>query len=188
MPPSTSGIDAWGNLTARAGVTGKTNYEPLSVTAGTNNRLSGFGYDPAGNMTSNGSTSYVYDDENRLIATAGYSYLYDGDGQRVEKCTEGTAPGKSATSATGTLYWRGLESDPLNETDLAGNVQNTYVFFNGKRVARSDSAGVLHYYFSDYLGSHGVVVNATGSACEQDIDYYPYGGQEHDYCGTRLGA
>jgi RHS repeat-associated protein len=27
-----------------------------------------------------------------------------------------------------------------------------------------------------------MVENATGSACEQDIDYYPYGGQEHDYC------
>jgi len=57
-------------------------------TAATNNRLSGFGYDAAGNMTSNGSASYVHDAENRLIATAGYSYLYDGDGQRVEKCTE----------------------------------------------------------------------------------------------------
>ena len=24
--------------------------------------------------------------------------------------------------------------------------------------------------------------NATGSACEQDIDYYPYGGVQNDYC------
>jgi RHS repeat-associated protein len=29
-----------------------------------------------------------------------------------------------------------------------------------------------------------VVENATGSACEQDIDYYPYGGVENDYCST----
>jgi len=177
-------IDAWGNLTNRAGVTGKTNSEPLSVSAGTNNQLSGFGYDAAGNMTSNSSinASYVYDAENRLIATAGYSYLYDGDGQRVEKCTEGPTPGACATSATGTLYWRGSASDALSETDLAGNVQNTYVFFNGQRVARQDSAGAIHYYFSDHLGSHGVVENATGSVCEQDIDYYPYGGQQHNYC------
>jgi len=27
-----------------------------------------------------------------------------------------------------------------------------------------------------------VVENATGTACEQDIDYYPYGGQENDNC------
>ena len=189
VAPTTPGIDPWGNLTNRSGVTGKSNYEQLSVSAGTNNQLSGSGYDPARNMTSQGSAAYVYDDENRLIATAGYSYLYDGDGERVEKCTEGTTPGTCATSATGTLYWRGLGSDPMAETDLAGNVKNNYIFFNGQRVARNDSAGAIHYYFSDHLGSHGVVENATGTACEQDIDYYPYGGEEYDYatqCGTEV--
>jgi RHS repeat-associated protein len=178
----TFSIDSWGNLTNRAGISGKTYYEPLSTSANTNNQLSGYGYDSAGNMTSNGSASYVYDAENRLIATAGYSYVYDGDGQRVEKCTQGATPGTCASGATGTLYWRGLSSDPLSETDLAGNVQNTYVFFGGQRVARRDSAGAIHYYFSDHLGTHGVVENATASACEQDIDHYPYGGVEHDYC------
>lgn len=118
-------------------------------------------------------------------ANGSYSYLYDGDGQRVEKCTPAstTTPGTCASGATGTLYWRGnFASDALTETDLSGNVQNNYIFFNGQRVARVDSAGAVHYYFSDHLGSHGVVENATGSACEQDIDYYPYGGVEEDYC------
>ena len=134
-------------------------------------------------MTSNGSTSYVYDAENRAIWTSGYRYLYDGDGQRVEKCVAATATTACPTSGTnGTLYWTGSASAPLSETDLSGNVQNTYIFFNGQRVARSDSAGAVHYYFSDHLGSHGVVENATGSVCEQDIDYYPYGGVENDYC------
>ena len=27
-----------------------------------------------------------------------------------------------------------------------------------------------------------MVENATGTVCEQDIDYYPYGGVENDYC------
>ncbi len=174
-------IDAWGNLTNETGISGKTNTEGLNTSANSNNQLAGYGYDAAGNMTSNGPASYVYDAENRLIATAGYSYIYDGNGQRVEKCTEGTTPGTCATGATGTLYWRGTSSDALSETDLAGNVQNNYVFFNGERVARRDSAGAIHYYFSDHLGSHGVVENATGSVIEQDIDYYPYGGQEYDY-------
>jgi RHS repeat-associated protein len=31
-----------------------------------------------------------------------------------------------------------------------------------------------------------VVENATGSACEQDVDYYPYGGEENDYCTTEV--
>jgi RHS repeat-associated protein len=176
-------IDPWGNMTNETAISGKTNHEGLNTTAGLKNQLAGFGYDAAGNMTSNGSVTYVYDAENRLIATGGYSYIYDGDGQRVEKCTEGTTPGTCATGATGTLYWRGLSSDALSETNLAGTVQNTYVFFNGQRVARLDSAGAVHYYFSDHLGSHGVVENATGTTCEQDIDYYPYGGVENDYCG-----
>ncbi|HSY91514.1 MAG TPA: RHS repeat-associated core domain-containing protein [Candidatus Binatus sp.] len=175
-------IDPWGNMTNETAISGKTNHEGLNTTAGLNNQLASFGYDAAGNMTRNGSVTYVYDAENRLIATGGYSYIYDGDGQRVEKCTEGTTPGTCATGATGTLYWRGLSSDALSETNLSGTVQNTYVFFNGQRVARLDSAGAVHYYFSDHLGSHGVVENATGTTCEQDVDYYPYGGVEHDYC------
>ena len=78
-------------------------------------------------------------------------------------------------------------SETLAETDLAGNEQEEYLFFNGQRIARRDvnSLGAtvaVHYYFSDHLGSHGVVENATGTACEQDIDHYPYGGQQNDYC------
>ena len=181
----TFSIDAWGNLTNESAISGKTNHEGLNTTAGTNNRLSGYGYDAAGNMTSNGSASYVYDAENRLIATAGTSYIYDGDGNRVEKCTEGSTPGTCSSGATGTLYWRGMADDPEAETDLSGNVLENYIFFDGQRIARRDaSTKAVHFYFSDHLGSHGVVENATGTVCEQDIDYYPYGGQENDYCPT----
>ena len=183
-------IDAWGNLTNINPISGKAfgqNFQ--AAPASVQNQLNGFCNDSAGNLILNTpcpqppfTPTYYYDDENRLIATAGDSYIYDGDGQRVEKCTEGT-PGACATSATGTLYWKGSASAPLTETDLSGtNQKTTYIFFNGQRVARSDSAGAIHYYFSDHLGSHGVVENATGSACEQDIDYYPYGGVENDYC------
>jgi RHS repeat-associated protein len=178
-------IDAWGNMTQIGSYNGKP-HESLSTSAATNNQLIGFGYDAAGNMTSNGTASYTYDAENRLIATAGSSYIYDGNGERVEKCTEGTTPGTCASGATGTLYWRFLGSDPLSETNLAGTVQNTYVFFGGQRVARVDSAGAVHYYFSDQVGSHGVVdtVSTSGAvSCDQDIDYFPYGGVQYDYCG-----
>jgi len=111
--------------------------------------------------------------------------IYDGDGKRVEKCTKGTTPDTCASGATGTLYWPAWGNDPLIETDLAGNSLESYVFFNGQRIARRDvSTGAIHYYFSDHLGSHGVVTNMAGTTCEQDIDYYPYGGVENDYCPT----
>ena len=181
-------IDAWANMTAIGSYNGKP-HESLSTTATTSNRLAAFVYDAAGNLIQNGTTTYTYDAENRLISTnanGSYSYLYDGDGKRVEKCTpEGTTAGTCSSGATGTLYWRAIGgSATLSETDLTGAVLNNYIFFDGKRVARRDSSTVSHYYFSDHLGSHALIENATGTACEQDVDYYPYGGQQSDYCTT----
>jgi hypothetical protein len=73
-------IDAWGNLYGRTGITGKANTEGLSCLANTNNQLTtcSFGYDAAGNMTSNNPVFYTYDAENRVIWTSGYRYIYDG--------------------------------------------------------------------------------------------------------------
>jgi len=59
-------IDAWGNLSNRAPHASKTYYAALNAPALTNNQLIGFGYDAAGNMTSNGATSYNYNQENQL--------------------------------------------------------------------------------------------------------------------------
>jgi len=109
--------------------------------------------------------------------------LYDGDGNRVAKCTAGSQSNTCPTGSTGTLYWRPTGGDIIAESSLTGTNLEEYIFFGGKRVARRDvSTNAVHYYFSDHLGSHGIVENATGSACEQDIDYYPYGGVEYDYC------
>jgi RHS repeat-associated protein len=181
-------IDPWGNMTAIGSYNSKP-HESLSTSATTNNQLAAFVYDAAGNLIQNGTTTYTYDAENRLISTnanGSYSYFYDGEGKRVEKCTPaGTTAGTCASGATGTLYWKAIGgSHTLTETDLTGTVQNNYIFFDGKRVARRDSSTVAHYYFSDHLGTHALIENATGTACEQDADYYPYGGQQSDYCTT----
>jgi RHS repeat-associated protein len=188
-------IDAWGNLTNMNPVSGKgygQNFQ--DAPASLKNQLNGYCNDAAGNLIlnitcpQNPIPAYVYDAENRLVWTSGYRYIYDGDGQRVEKCTAASATAACPTSGTtGTLYWRGTGSDTLAETDLGGNDQEEYIFFNGQRIARRDTTSTgatiaIHYYFSDHLGSHGVVENATGTVCEQDIDYYPYGGVENDYC------
>jgi RHS repeat-associated protein len=108
--------------------------------------------------------------------------MFHGDGQRVEKCAAANATASCPQTTTGTLYWRGTSPDPVAETTLNGGAVTTnYVFFAGQRIARVDPSGV-HFYFSDHLGTHGVVENATGTACEQDMDYYPYGGTQNDYC------
>lgn len=58
------------------------------------------------------------------------------------------------------------------------------IVFEYEGGERHVSGNVVHYYFSDHLGSHAVVENAAGTHCEQDVDFYPYGGLENDYCDT----
>ncbi len=53
---------------------------------------------------------------------------YDGDGKRAEKVGS-------------EIYWYGLGSEPLMETDWSGNLENEYVFLGGKRMARRDASG-----------------------------------------------
>ncbi|HXM97175.1 MAG TPA: RHS repeat-associated core domain-containing protein [Candidatus Dormibacteraeota bacterium] len=174
--------DPWGNLLNIGRISGYTcvNEELLNVLTTTKNQISGDTYDAAGNLIIIPSVAtYVYDAENHLKTTGGVTYTYDGDGKRVQK-------------SNGKLYWYGTGSDPLDETDLAGNTNNAsfneYIFFNGKRIARQDSTSAVHYYFSDHLGSASMVTDALGtmSACptnsslitgEDESDYYPFGGE-----------
>jgi RHS repeat-associated protein len=124
--------------------------------------------------------NYVYDAENRLIAAGGMSYVYDGDGKRVKKCTEGSTAGICATGATGTLYWGVPGSETLAETDLAGNVLENYIYFNGQRIARREptSPPTIHFYFSDHLGTHSLITDLNGTMPPQEeSDYFPYGGE-----------
>jgi RHS repeat-associated protein len=187
---SVAGIDAWGNLTNRSPVTGKTNYEPLNCQVTASNQFlvsCGFNYDAAGNLIKNGNDTFTYDAENRLIAsivaTNGTSYVYDGDGNRVEKCTEATTtmgapePGVCASNATGLFYFLHEEGGTLAETDLSGNWTATYGLVRGQIVERVDlPANVVHYYFHDHLNSTSIVTDGSGNI-ENESDYYPYGGE-----------
>ncbi len=169
-------IDPWGNLTNRGPVTGKTSYEALNAPAASNNQISGYCYDIAGNMLGTSpcpslpySPFYSYDAENR-IRILGFSaspqYLYDGDGKRVIK-----------TGIGNMLYWTGTGSETLTETNLSGTPAADYIYFNGKRVARVDlPGGTVRYYFSDHLGTASVVTDNLG-VIKDESDYYPYGGE-----------
>jgi len=163
-------FDSWGNMTNRGGLSGMggCNTEGLSATATTLNQLTGIGlhYDAAGNVTTdNLANTYTYDSENRVSTVAGYTYYYDADGTRMEK----------TTGSSGTMYWLG-PSGPLTETNLAGTINEEYIFFNGERIARVDRpSGTVNYYFSDKLASASVITGASGTVQEQYF-YYPYGG------------
>jgi RHS repeat-associated protein len=162
-------IDPWGNLTHTDSVAGKNNPSGLMATsANTQNQLTGLGmsYDAAGNVThDNLGNNYTYDAENRIIFANGVQYGYDGDGKRIGK-------------STGTLYWTGVGSDALTETDLNGNPTADYFYFNGMRVGRMDRpSGVEHIYINDDLGTARIVATPASynTVTFSDSDYSPYG-------------
>ena len=161
-------IDPWGNLTNRAGVSGMGSCytEGLSATATSKNQLSGIGvlYDAAGNVVNDGNGNQpTYDAENRIATDAGVTYSYDADGYRMEK-------------SSGTMYWPGPSGEVLAETDMSGNINEEYIYFDGERLARVDRpSGTVHYYFSDHLGSASTITDALGNV-QQRYYYFPYGG------------
>lgn len=164
------GYDPWGNFLSIGRISGYicSNEELLSVAATTKNQVSGYTYDSAGNLINdNAGHTYTYSAENQLVTAGGVTYAYDGDGKRAQK-------------SGGKLYWYGMGSDPLDETDLSGNSNNAtfaeYIFFNSQRIARRDYLNNVNYYFSDHLGTARVVANASGSVLD-DSDFYPFGGE-----------
>jgi RHS repeat-associated protein len=177
QPPKTKfwgnsyGYDPWGNLLSKT-VT-KCTAENLSLSVFTNNQLVGYGYDAAGNMTSDptdGITTTTYDMENRIATVAkngvATSYTYDANGNRVEK----------SNGTTGTLYWY-MSPGIVAESDLSGNLQSEYAFFDGERVARRDFPGsAVSYYFSDHLKTTDIVTDAQGNI-KNESDFYPWGGE-----------
>ncbi len=102
---------------------------------------------------------------NGLQTAAGVNYSYDGDGRRVQK-------------SNGKLYWYGMSSEPLAESDLSGNLSDEYVFFGARRVARRNvSSGSIYYYFADQLGTSRVIVQAGQTTACYEADFYPFGGE-----------
>jgi RHS repeat-associated protein len=167
-------IDAWGNLTNRGGVSGMTGCatEGLSSTASTKNQLSILSYDLSGNVTNDGGTNHpTYDVENRIAIDASVTYAYDANGTRIKK-------------SSGSMYWTGAGGEFLTEATLAGTINEEYIYFNGARIARVDRpSGVVHYYFSDHLGSASVITDALGNVTKRDF-YFPYGGEQASSTGS----
>jgi|SRR5208282_5378025 len=121
-----------------------------------------------------------------------YCYTYDGNGVRVMKANvSGSSCPATSQSQVDVLYWRALTGDTIAETDGSGSTTNSnyheYIFFGGRRIARSDPAsGNVYFYFVDQLGSTRSVAHWNASSPSTDgavcfsVDYYPYG-QELDY-------
>jgi RHS repeat-associated protein len=178
---ATSGSDCWGQAygydaaykTNLSSITSsKCSSQTMSLTITSKNRISntGFTYDNAGNLTADGTYTYAWNALNQLTSAGGVTYTYDGDGRRVKK-------------SNGTLYWYGPGGSVLAETDLSANLVREFVYFNGHRIARRDSAGSIYYFFSDHLGTARVMTSATG-VTQQESTYYPFGSEQRAITST----
>jgi len=184
----TFGYDPWGNQLSSSitGPAGCGEPLPTNFSVASSNRIStntvagqatNYCYDAPGNLIfitapatacpTTGPFQYTYNAENQMTLTAGVTYTYDGDGKRIQK-------------SSGTIYWNGMGSDALDETDLNGSTTNAsfheYIFFGGQRIARRDYQNNVNYYFADHLGTSRVSTNSSGSIC-YDADFYPFGGE-----------
>ena len=160
----TFGHDPWANLLT-ATATGTAT--PLSLAVNANNHITTapFAYDAAGNETADAAGTYAWNAEGELKTAGGVTYTYDGDGRRVQK-------------SNGKIYWHG-DGQVIEESDAAGNMQESYVFFDGKRIAnRVVSSGAISYYAEDFIGSSRVITTSAGATC-YDADFYPYGAESN---------
>jgi RHS repeat-associated protein len=134
---------------------------------------SGYGYDAAGNMTSQPGATYIYDAEDRLASTAGgsASYIYDASGKRVEKTVSGT--------------WRDYVYDAQGNVvaeDISAGWQAGYVYLNGRMIVEYEYS-TTYFVTGDQLGSSRLLTTLTGGV--QDCNgFYPFGEQDPGICSS----
>jgi RHS repeat-associated protein len=127
---------------------------------------SGYTYDAAGNLTSDGTTAYAYDAENHLLSLNSTSaYKYDGAGRRVRKL-----------SGENTRFIYGISGELVAEYNgSSGNQQKEYVSGGGMMAVIDPSLGT-RYTITDHLGSPRVVTNSSGGVVSRH-DYKAFGGE-----------
>ena len=97
--------------------------------------------DAAGNVIADGVHTFTFDAENHLLSTAQtnqttVAYKYDGRGSGFVLANPECKKVKRVQKSSGTIYWYGLSSQPLVETNLTGATLNAYYYFNGRLTNR----------------------------------------------------
>lgn len=146
--------DANGNRTSSSYVTTATTYTVSS----TSNRLlnvgaTAIGYDPNGNVTSDGTNTFVYDTFNRMSSASGgggaATYAVNGLGQRVYK--------KVGTTQTWFSY--APDGSFLGEYK-SGQGWSAYVWANGEIIGMV-RGGQLYSVHNDHIGRPELITNST---------------------------
>ena len=141
---------------------------PQYTSSGGNNRMDGYSYDAAGNLTTDSNNNtYTYDAENRIsqVGPAGSTatYGYDAAGQRVRK-----------TSSAGTVdYIYDLAGHEVAEVSSAGAWNRGEVYAGGRHLATYDG-GTTYFNHADWLGTERARSQLSAIVCEQIVSL-PFG-------------
>jgi RHS repeat-associated protein len=137
---------------------------------------SGYAYDPAGNLTNDGTQTFAYDAENKIKTVNGVSdvYRYDGDGNRIRK--------NFTSGEKVRMVYSGGQL--IAEYDLNnGSLKKEYIYGAKGLVATIEPGTGTRYTTSDHLGSPRVVTNASAGVVSRH-DYMPFG----EELGSGVGA
>jgi len=149
-----------------------------------------FGYDAAGETTSDGVNNYWYDAEGRLCAVQTYGGVtqnfYDAEGARIAKGALSTVPAAGSTCSATTLgstsgvtlnarYLVGLGGDQVTELSLNSTTLTWHsnIWLAGHLSATYDTKG-LHFPLTDALGTKRVQMSALGT-WEEQCTSLPFG-------------
>jgi len=146
-----------------------------------NNRMDGYSYDAAGNMTSDGNNVYTYDAENRITqvnlpGTGGAlvaTYVYDADGRRVQKTS---TVGNGSDPAGTWIYFYDLAGRLVQKFTSPGNIFHQGNIYAGGRHLATVGGGTI-FSHSDWLGTERArtgFINSTWNTCET-IASLPFG-------------
>ena len=159
--------DAYGNMSCTSSTNGAPCPQP---TYNAYNRVAGYSYDAAGDVTNDGAHTYTWDGEGRLSSVGnGYTgtFTYNANGWVVEQ-----------TGSAGGGYTEDTLRDPTGQV-LAVRDGTSYfnnIWANGRIIAQYNQGSSPETYFHhlNNIGSTGVLTNHTGAVTE-DLLYYPWG-------------
>jgi hypothetical protein len=168
--------DAWNNLLSVSSSNGAGEAPNYTLTYATNasgapstNRInnSGYTFDNAGNMTSDGNFSYTFDAAGRLkTAGTNNSCEYDGDGRKVKQVSGGYS----------LFYlWSSVLGEPVVELDGSGGVYRAYVLSSGgQMLAEQSYDGNFYWLHTDHLGNGRKLTNTSGAVIYR-AEFDPHG-------------
>lgn len=170
----TNGYDRYGNRWIDLGGGNQSLYFSTST-----NRISGYSYDSAGNLLSDGVHSYTYDAENKIAKVDSVAaYVYDGAEQRVRKLI-----------GENLIFVYGIGGQLVAEySGSSGSLLKEYVYGANGLLATIEPSAInsngTRYTTPDHLGSPRVVTNSAASVISRH-DYLPFGEELGAGVGSR---